>query len=110
MKCQSQNRCLPMNKDKYLSLAYHRNKSIYNDNSKEFAFPMIKDKNILDQGESKSMSSINQLNQNSKDKSKDLYSNIKNSQSKDINTRHMKNLRAKKETRIKWVKKYPKDK
>ena len=81
---QSQNRCSPMNKDKYLSLAYHRNKSIYNDNSKEFAFPMIKDKNILDQGESKSMSSINQLNQNSKDKSKDLYSNIKNSQSKDI--------------------------
>ena len=86
IKYQSQNKYSTIIKDKFLLLNYSKNKFIYNDNSKENIYPMIKNKYILDQSESKSMSmnSINQLNQNNNNKKRKLYSKFKNSKPKEI--------------------------
>ena len=86
IKYQSQNKYSTFIKDKFLLLNYSKNKFIYNDNSKEIIYPMIKNKYILDQSESKSMSmnSLNQLNQNNNNKMKKLYSKFKNIKPKEI--------------------------
>ena len=91
------------NKEKIFSLSDLKNNRFLYPNKKDIIFQALKDKNILDPGESKSISSMNQLNSININKNNDI-SDIKNNFSyKNIQT--FQNIMNKNKNKFKGKKK-----